>query len=507
MSYREALKYFKLEELYTEKELKNSYNKVIKKNDDINKINSMYEILLNELTKRKIKEIYDSINKSITKLKEKYQDTEIYKLCLVYEKKLNEIISLSEIQELKTKFDNEIKALKNNILLPKEKDSLINSISKYLDGYSKDIKKVIEEYIDIINKTDSLDKLNSVKQKLETILKKELKIETKRVIDFKARKDLLKKEMVSNFYNASLNLSSLNIKLAHNLLITVLSLLNNASISNLDKIENIIKNVDYNNLKEEITRLKLYNLGNSPLIEIDKINLKVNNKKEIHEKHNELVDILLDKYLDYTNKKSTTIEKLIEDKSFNETIDIINKVKSNDIDKIISYVENQSFKAIRYIIEGINSFNNPSNIFIERDTGNLCVNVNSGKRIYTIFLDGVILTDLKTERDIIWKYISLSQFFSVAKFSNKYEIVEMSDKNSIIHGDYNINYLYYTKDLMLCLDENNGKCFRFIPAQKGYDFVLGENEQITRNSYFDYYQDKDKCIKDIIKSNNIEITE
>ena len=53
--------------------------------------------------------------------------------------------------------------------------------------------------------------------------------------------------------------------------------------------------------------------------------------------------------------------------------------------------------------------------------------------------------------------------------------------------------------MILCLkDDGSETIFEFIPAIKGYSYTLSKELQVTRNSHFDYYKDKDHCLMDLL---------
>ena len=140
-----------------------------------------------------------------------------------------------------------------------------------------------------------------------------------------------------------------------------------------------------------------------------------------------------------------------------------------------------------------------SKLYINRNNGKLCIIKSTSKKIYTIYLDGKIDNDLNTISDIKWKYMSLIKFFSLSEYSDGFEIQEKNGIDTISLGDYNTNYLYFTQELCLCLiDDSENIKFNFISSVDDYDFVKGNNSQITRNSYFDYYKKKDRCLADLL---------
>lgn len=513
MSYREALKYFELNELYKEDELKSKYYLFAKKHhpdnnkddddSEMKKINAMYSILLNELKKRKLKEMSEDIRSNINKLKEKYKNTEIYELCLLYENKIKSITNIVDLEKIKNEFNQKIKDLKKKIIVPKTKELIIKDLTKYLTLYSDDVKSLVNTYIDAINISNSLEEINSIKQKYNQLLDIELLKEKDRIKELKVVKDGLKRSSIYYFYINAKNMDINNILTSHELLIDILKLINIINLENKDSLINLINNIDYSSLESSINLLELFYLKNTSNIKIKDFDITKLTKHEelkIDDNDHELIDLVLDKYYLYATKKKESIDKLINDSNyFKELFTIVKNINQDNKNKIINYLSSQSYKNLKVLLSSFDDFLDPSKLYIERTTGELCVIEKSNKKIYTIFLNGKVLNDLKTENDIIWKYMPLMKFFKVSEYSNGYEIEEVNDEEVISLSDYNTNYLYFTKELLLCLfDDGNDVYFKFISSIKDFDFIRGNNSQITRNSYFKYYKNKDKCLMDLL---------
>ena len=115
MSYKDALEFFKLNELYTREELDKRYVNLLKENPVLN-IDLMYSILLNELNKRVLKEEIDAFEENVNKLKEKYQNTKIVYLCNSFASRLKYIKSIEELDSFRKDFNTRIGILKSQII-------------------------------------------------------------------------------------------------------------------------------------------------------------------------------------------------------------------------------------------------------------------------------------------------------------------------------------------------------------------------------------------------------
>ena len=500
MSYRDALSYFNLKDNYTEKELKYSYTKLTKTNKNIEEvnINLAYDILSTELRRRKIKELKEKWLLDINKLKDKYQNTTIYNLCQEYESKLEKLIDYKDISELKDKFNLEINKLKNEITLPLEKRKIVEIINKYLEGYSKEVKNLASYYSLLIMNSDTLEKLNTLKQKFDILLKEELVLEEKRKDEFKKLKDSFKRASIYRFIEYAKNNNLNNILHAHNILILVLSIINEGKIDNLDEMRILLDDIKYLDIEKEYNKLKEFfgRLIDKIDNQYEKIDLDNSTNENV-----ELVNLILEKYYLYATNKNTKIEKIIQnEKTFK---DIISEVSNYDLNKkriILKFIENEGYKDIKIVLEAINDFNDLNKIYIERATGEICVINANYKKIYSINLNGVVKNNIKSKQDIFWEYISLSKFFKLANYSDGLEIREVEYEDKATLSDYYVNYLYFTDTLLLCLKENNGKKeFIFLPALSGFKFKLGENSQITKNDYFQKYLDKNICLNDLME--------
>ena len=513
MSYNESLIYFGLSDLYTERELKNKYYSLAKKNhpdqnenteEEMKKINSMYDILSNELKKRVLREFKDNFFLNISKLKDKYKDTKIYSLCILYENKLKDIKNINDAKKLKEEFNLEIDKLKSEIVLPIERSKVLDVIQSYFKGYSKEIKEIANNYYSLVSEVGSLENLNTLKQKFDSLMKDELLKEKERINRFKSLKDNLKRSSIYNFYQYAKTVNIDEIKLAYKLLMTILDLLNITTIDNIDEIARLIEKVDYSDINNEIGKFELYYLEKTSNLKIGKINQEfLKHKKEIKvsriEDSRELIDLILDKYYLYATNKKNTIDKLIkEEELFPNILDSIKNINEEKKDLALKYVKDTTLKNIKIVLEGIDDFLDPSKLYIERETGEICVIKESNDKVYTIFLNGKVDKGNKLSKDL-FQYMSVVSFFLLSKYSNGFEIDEVSRKDTIKLSDYDTNYLYYTDGLLLYLKENEESLeFKFISNIKGYKFELSNNSQITRNDYFDYYKDKDRCLADLL---------
>ena len=508
MSYREALKFFDLEDTYTEKELKKKYYKLAKNNhpdqhegidDEIMKrINGLYSILENELKKRKLKEFIEEWQLNINKLKDKYQNTAIYDFCLREEMKLDKVSSIVDAEKLKQDFDNRIGKLKESIVLPIEKNKLIKKVGKYLTGYSVNIKKLVNDYIILTQNANSLGEVNTLNQKFDIKIHEELIKEKERVNEYKTLKDNLRVRLIYKWYDY-VTYNTNNILVSHDLLITSLAILNLSTIENINEISVMLDNINYNNLKQELTSFKNYysrlTNNSSSILKNDTLVHDVN--LNIDE---QLLDIVLNKYYLYATNKSTKLEKLITNGHiFKENIMLLNKLDEEKYDIVLKSIKDESFNIINMVLNSIDNFYDPSKLYIERETGEIVIIRQNNKKIYTMYLDGRLKNVIENERDIIWKYMPLMKFFMIADFTYSKEVDEVSYNDVIMLSDYDTNFLYYTNELLLSyIDSNEIQEFKFIPAIKGYNFKLSDSNQITRNDYFKKYKDKDKCLMDLL---------
>ena len=505
MSYRDALNFFELNELYTKEELDKRYNRLLKEKPIIN-LDTMYSILENELNKRLLKEKVSSLENNISKLKEKYKDTKIVYLCDSFENKIKHIKSLEQLEMVKDDFNERVAILKNQIIVPREKEKITQVLNKYLNGSSLKLRNIVLEYIDKINECTTLEEINSIKQKYNKLLEEELKQEKLREKELLNLKDILKKSSIYNFYTIGKQLQNDELINAHKLLITILELVELIDFNNKDFLCNLISELNYKDVNISFNKINMYLKSNDLTIKSFDNELVILNNHDTHH----LINLVLEKYYLYATSKKQTIDKLIKDKdNFFELIKLINDMKEEDINKIITSISNIGYKNIKVLIDSLNDFKNPENIYIERKTGRICVFKNTPKKLYTVFLDGEIDNDLSNTNDIIWKYISLLKFFNLAEYSNGLEIEKIGRDEVITLGDYNTNYLYYTNELLLCLvDDGENRDFIFLPNTDDFKFVKGENTQITRNDYFKYYKNKNNCLNDIVtyinSSNKVE---
>ena len=501
MSYREALNFFGLDELYIEKELTKKYNKFLKLKDiNKSKLDIMYDILLNECRKRQLKEFENDILLNIDNLKNKYRETKIYDVCLEYEKKLKKINNIGELEVIKNKFDLAISELKKEIIIPDLKNKILTKLNKYENGYSNELKKIVNNYKELITKADTLGSINSVSQKYDLLLKEELVEEKKRLKELEFLKNGFIKSQLYYFNLYTRQMEIDDIKLANDLLVSTIELISIATLENKDAIFRLVGEINYNDLLLSINKFKCFYLESLKDKKIGNLNIKINKirKNTVSKYNHELIDIILDKYYLYTTKKTTTIDKIIKDNdNFKEIMDILKKYKKDNTNYIIKYLKDINYKNIKVLLEAFDDFTDPNKVYIERDTGNLCVFKDTTKKIYTVFLDGRVVNDIITKGDIIWKYIPILKFFNVSTFTDGYEM-EIIGNDSKILNDYNANYLYFTNELLLCLiDDSKNQEFKFIPAGVNNKFQKGENIHISRNSYLEYYKKKDKCLHDL----------
>jgi len=495
MNYKYSLDFFELDDSYTESGLKKKYHSLLKKynSDNLNlkKIDDMYQILLSELAKKNFKS-------NILKLKEKYHDTKIYDICLFYEDKLNSINELSTINKLKKKFNEVIHYAKKEFVIPSLKENLLKRNEKYLTGYSKSIRELVNKYSNLIKEVVSLEELNTLKQKYNKLIKKELSNEKRKIKELNELKEELKIKCVSSFclYAKDKNLDV--IITAHKLLITILELLELSNLDNILEIKSLILSVDYSNMKETLEKFKLYYLEKNKSIRPNSLKINKINTTELTNQtiDNEIYNLILDKYYEYTLKKTSTITKLIKNElDFEEIFKVLKRVNQKKYVIVISYIKQNSFNHLKMLIEAINDFFDLSKIYIERETGNICVIKENKKKIYTIYLSGKLINNLENKKDIVWKYISLEKFFMVSKYTNGLEINQVFGKKMEVLEDNDINYLYYTSDLVLTYKDNK---FKFIPALKGYSYVINDTSKVLEISFFDKFKDRNYCLEKVL---------
>ena len=495
MSYRDALNFFQLKELYTEDDLNRQYKKMLKEKPVID-IDTMYAILSNELHKRQLKEKINLLKENITKIKEKYANTKFIYLCNSFLSRIKNITNLSEIDDLKQEFDEKVALLKKQIIVPHEKAKIVENLKIKLAGASLKLQNTINLYIDALNECSTLEDINSIKQKYNKLIELELQKEKMRKKELMDLKESLKKAEIYNFYQISKTLNISDIINANLLLINKLELISLLDFNNQDFLYKLINDLNYYNIEESFHKINLYTRSNN----LENLNYS---NEIVHLNDNNIprqyIDMILDKYYLYATKKKETIEKIIDNRSnFLEIFKLLNNMNVLELDKIMPFLNNVSYKNLKLLIEAIFDFKDANNIYINRKDGEICVFKQTPKKIYTIYLNGNIENDISSLNDRIWKYIPLLKFFNLAKYSDGYEINRIGVTEEVLN-DYNINYLYYTNDLLLCLvDDGENKCFKFLTNILDSKFIKSENTQITRNDYFDYYKNKNKCLKDFM---------
>ena len=376
-------------------------------------------------------------------------------------------------------------------MIPSLKENIIKKNNKYLTGYSKNIKDLVNKYTSLVNEVVSLEELNTLKQKYQKLIKQELSLEKERVKELNNLKEELKIKSVANFCLGVKDKSMDFILTSHKLLITILELLDLSNLDNILEIKSLILNVDYNNIKQELEKFKLYYLEKNKTIRPNSLKIKKVSKSEIGEKtfENEIYNLVLDKY--YELKKTTTMTKLIKnEEDFEEIFKAIRSINQKKYHLVLVYLKQNSFNHFKILMEAIDDFSNLDKIYIERETGKICLIKENKKRIYTIFLSGKVINNLESEKDIIWKYISLKKFFMVSKYTNGLAISQVFGKSIKTLDDTNINYLYYTSDLVLGYQNDE---FKFIPALKGYSYVLNDDV-----SSINEFKDRNKCLEKVL---------
>ena len=83
----------------------------------------------------------------------------------------------------------------------------------------------------------------------------------------------------------------------------------------------------------------------------------------------------------------------------------------------------------------------------------------------------------------------------VSKYTNGLEINQVFGKKMEVLEDNDINYLYYTSDLVLTYKDNK---FKFIPALKGYSYVINDTSKVLEISFFDKFKDRNYCLEKVL---------
>ena len=515
MSYKEALNIFSLEEKFSEKEFKNSYYKLAKENhpdivsdgsDRMKIINEAKRIIEKKLKENKVLETKEKFKKEIEKLKKKYQDTEIYKICLVYEQNLDSLINPFDLEQKRKEFYQIIDKLKKEIILPGLKQNQMEWLRKREKGHEKEIVELTKKYLFMTENASSLEELNSIKQKYTVAYEKMCEIEKKQRSEFIGFKDSVKRSLIYHFYKYSYNTSISSVLLRYELLLSMLSLLEVSTIDTIEEIYNYLREVDYNNMKEEISKFQLLSIKyrpNATVLDLKKIteNAKKNFVVDIplEKIKQELVNKMLESFYAKSTNKNTSIEKILKDRE--KFVQLMKKIQTSSLEtirKTMNYKET-NWKRYEMILESVDDFLDPSQIYIERNTGKICVLKEYNKKVYTIYLTGEIEKNIKEKSEIIWKYISLYHFFLVSYFTNGKSLQEVSSKNNLILFDYYSNDLYFTSDLLLRYIEKEGEFyFEFYPSKERFQFVLSQNDQMVNNDFFKKYKDRDKCLMDLL---------
>ena len=505
MSIDTALKTLELSDDFTEKEFKANYWRLAKSNHPDNnndteskmkEINEAKIVIEKILKNRELKENKDIFLDEISKLLTKYSNTKIAEIAMIYKERLMTLSNIVDLINLKDKFYKEIRELKKAEILPNEKEKLINKISKYQTNHSEEIINLTSNYYILINECESLEELNTLKQKFMTSLKKLLVIEKKQIEEFNNLKESIKKSLIYYFYEYARKSSLENICLAYNLFIKSLELLNNSNQKNINKIYDEIKDITFYNSESELEKISLY-LKEFDVSESDFINIKpIENENDI----SKYIEVLLDNYYLYITKKNSTVEKILKEQgNFIELINIINNSSLEKLEFAYKFLKNVSFKRMSLVLENITDFYDPSKIYIERETGNICIFLDDGKRVWTLYNTGNIQKNIVDKRDIIWNYISLYNFFKIANWTEGFQLVETSSNEVLPVNDYNSNDLFFTTDLALRYTNEDDKItFTFIPSLKGYRFSLGDSSQITKETRFIELKDKDTCLMEFM---------
>ena len=506
MSYKEAMKIFSLNDNFSEDDFKNKYSNLIKEEKDVQKLNEAKLIIENYLNKLKLLEYKEKFKTELEKLKIKYIDTEISKIANIYENNIDSFSNILDLENEKKKFYEIINKLKKEIILPNLKEKQLEWLKKKVKGHQKEIENLTKEYYLITKEAKSLEELNSIKQKYNYLYDKLLIKEKEQIKEYITFKDNVKRSLLYHFYKYSYNASISNILQRHDLLLSMLLLLDISTIYTIEDIYNLIRGVDYNNIKEESNKFKILyleytkNMTTENIKNITEINKKLNiNNNQLESVKQELVNKILESYYTSCTNKNTSIEKIIKEKD--KFIDLMNTIKEcsvETVEKVNLYKEN-SWKRYKMLLDSVEDFQDPSQIYIERETGNICIIKEYNKKVYTIYLSGDVKKDNIEKREIIWKYISLYNFFRVSYYTDGKVLEEVSSKNNIVLFDYYANDLYYTNDLLLRFIDNQGKKeFKFIPVKEKYQFYLTEKDQMVENNNFDKYKDKDACLLDFL---------
>ena len=453
-----------------------------------------------------INEYKEKFLQEILKIKNKYLDTEISNIALIYETNIVEISNIKELEKQRKEFYEIINKLKKEIILPdlkaKQKEWII-SLGK---GHEKDITELTKKYLDLNEKCNSLEELNSLKQKYAYEYNHLLEIEIQLKKEFIGFKDRVKISLLNQFYKYAYNENLSSIVLRYNLLLSMLSLLEVSSIETMEDIYNLIRGVDYNNMQEECQKFNLLALQYNPkttVIEYQEAKDKIENDIIIdvpleNEKQKLVNRILESLYTKYTSK-NTSIEKIKKDKE--KFVNLLKMVAASPLEivkKALCYQED-NWKMYLMILESIPDFSNLNKLYIERDTGNICILKEYGKNVYTIYLNGTIDKNIKDKNQIIWKYIPLLNFFRLAYYTNGKMLKEISNKKEIIVFDYYANDLYFTNDLLLrYIETEDKKQFVFLPSKERFHFVLTDDIQMSKSNNFLKYQNRDDCLKDLL---------
>ena len=515
MSYEEALKIFSLKKSFTVKEFKNSYYKLARNNhpdvvsdgsDRMKFINQAKIIIEKKLKENAVLDAKEKFRKEIEKLKKKYHDTEIYRICLIYEQNLDSLASTIDLEKERKDFYQVIDKLKKEIILPDAKKSQLEWLKKLGKGHEKEIEELTKKFLLMTESASSLEELNSIKQKYVVTYEKMNEIEKKQRVEYIRFKDSVKRSLIYHFYKCSYNTSISSVLLRYELLLSMLTLLEISTIDNIEEIYESLRKVDYNNVKEEISKFQLLSIKyrpNATVLDLKKIteNAKKNSFIDVplEKPKQELVNKMLENFYTKSTNKNTSIEKILKDREkFTQLMKKIQTSSLETIQKTMNFKET-NWKRYEMILESVDDFLDPSQIYIERETGKICVLKEYNKKVYTIYLTGEVEKNVKEKSEIIWKYISLYHFFRVSYFTNGKSLQEVSSKNSLILFDYYSNDLYFTSDLLLRYIEKNGEfSFEFYPSKERFQFVLSENDQMVNNDFFKKYKDRDKCLMDLL---------
>ena len=453
-----------------------------------------------------INEFKEKFIQEIAKIKNKYKDTEIANISLIYENNIKEINDILELQNKRKEYYEIINKLKKEIILPVLKEKQVDWLKRQGKGHEKDITELTNKYISLTENISSLEELNSLKQKYSNEFTRLLEIEIRLKKEFVGFKDRIKLSLLNQFYKYSYNMSLNSIILRYNLMLSMLALLDVSSIETMEDIYNLIRGVDYNNMAEECQKFNLLALQYNPKTTVIEFQEAKNNLEQdliidapLEKEKQELVNKMLESLFTKYTKKNTSIDKIIKDKDkFINLLKTIDKSSLEIINKTLCYKED-NWKRFTMILESINDFNDPNNLYIERETGNICVLKEYGKNVYTIYLDHKVDKNIEDKNQIIWKYIPLINFFRVAYYTNGKTLKEVSSKQELIVFDYYANDLYFTNDLLLRFIETDKESyFKFIPSKERFQFVLSDDIQMSKNNNFLKYQNKEECLNDLL---------